>query len=96
MHVQIPHAFSKEEASTRVKRALNEARGTLAGHAKDFTERWEGDTLHFSATLQGKHIEGTLEVKEKEFELNAKLPLLWRMFEGQIEKAIKEQVSQLR
>lgn len=95
MHIELPHTFSKVEAKNRVQMALTKARGQLATHAKDLEERWEGDTLHFAGTLQGKHITGTLEVQEKQFVLNATLPLLWRMFEGQIEKAIKEQVARL-
>ncbi len=95
MHVEIPHNFSQKEAVARVKKALNESKGQVLQHAPDFTERWDGDTLAFEATVQGKHITGTLEVQEKEFILDAKLPLLWRMFEGQIERAIKDQVSKL-
>jgi hypothetical protein len=59
-------------------------------------ERWEGDTLHFAATLQGKQINGTLQVTDKDFVIDAKLPLLWRIFEGRIEKMIAEQVQSLQ
>jgi len=94
MHVVINHSFTKDEAATRVKKALSEARAQAAQHVEGLEEKWEADTLHFSFSLQGKKIEGTLEVRDKEFELNAKLPLLWRMFEGKIEKMISEQAKQ--
>jgi len=94
MHVEIKHAFKKDEAISRVKMALNEARTKAAEHVQGLEERWENDTLHFSFNLQGKKIDGTLDVRDQEFELNAKLPLLWRMFEGKIEKMIQEQAGQ--
>jgi hypothetical protein len=95
MHVEIPHQFSKKEAINRVKKALNESRGQILQQAPDFKADWQDDTLAFEATVQGKQINGTLEVEDKQFILDAKLPLLWRMFEGRIEKAIRDQVATL-
>ncbi len=95
MHVEIPHNFTQKEAVNRVKQSLNQSRAQVLAHAPDLEDKWEGDTLHFAATVQGKHITGTLTVGEKLFVLDAKLPLLWRMFEGQIEKAIRDQVAQI-
>ena len=94
MHVVIKHPLSRAEAINRVKKALVEARVRAQGHVNDLEDRWEGDALHFSFNLQGKKIDGSLEVRDQEFELNAKLPLLWRMFEGKIEKMIEEQAKQ--
>lgn len=74
---------------------LVEAKPRLAGNADIEEERWEGDTLHFAFTTQGQRIEGQLEVTDKEFVLNAKLPLMLRMFEGRIEKMIQEQGKQM-
>jgi hypothetical protein len=96
MHLQIPHKTNKIAAITKVKKALQEGRSQLGAYATIDEERWEGDTLHFAATLQGKQITGTFLVTEKDFVIDAKLPLLWRIFEGKIEKMINEQVSSLR
>jgi phosphoribosylamine-glycine ligase len=95
MHLEIPHKFTQFEASARVKKALEEARPKLDGKAVIEEERWEGDTFNFSVLVEGQRITGVLEVQENSYVLDAKLPFLWRMFEGRIEKAIKEQVSTL-
>ena len=58
-------------------------------------EDWEGETLNFAAEVQGKTITGTLVVTDTEFVIDAKLPLLWRIFEGRIEKMIAEQAKLL-
>ncbi len=96
MHFKIPHKTTKTDAKVKVQKALEEARPHLAGHATITSEKWEGDTFHFSVDLQGKSITGTLAITESDFILDAKLPLLWRMFEGRIEKEIAKQVAQLK
>lgn len=95
MHVEIPHTFSRPEAVARVSNALEKSRAQVLEHAPDFAHEWQGEVLSFSATLQGKPISGTLLVEDKQFVLDAKLPLMWRLFEGQLEQAIKQQAAQL-
>ncbi|MDB5225168.1 MAG: hypothetical protein JWL87_120 [Candidatus Adlerbacteria bacterium] len=93
MQIKIPHKFSKFDAKQRVIRALHEARPNLGDQATIDKEEWQGDTLHFGFTAQKQTITGTFEVREGEFELNAKLPLMLRMFEGKIKKTIEEQAQ---
>ncbi len=95
MQVSIPHTYSQIEAVTRVRKVLNESRSKLADHLTDVEEKWEENTLHFAFTAQKQHISGTLEVKDKAFDLYAKLPLALRLFEGRIESMIKEQAGQM-
>ncbi len=95
MHLNLAHKYSKEEATARVKQLLIESKPQLAGKAEIEEERWDGDILHFAFTAQGQRITGQLEVKDKEFILDAKLPLMLRLFEGRLEKMIKEQSGQM-
>lgn len=95
MQVTIPHAFGKDEAIRRVKLALDEARTKIGEQATIDTEEWQDDTLLFGFTAHGQSISGTLEVRDKEFELNARLPVMLRMFESKIQKAIEEQASRM-
>jgi hypothetical protein len=95
MQVSIPHKYSQIEAVTRVKKVLNESRSKLAAHLSDVEEKWEGNMLHFAFTAQKQHISGTLDVKDKAFDLYAKLPLTLRLFEGRIEAMIQEQAGQM-
>lgn len=95
MHLKIPHQFSREEATARVKKVLQGAKPQLAGKAEIREERWEGDTLYFAFSAEGQHISGQLAVEDQQFVLDAKLPFMLRMFEGQIEKMITTQASQL-
>lgn len=96
MNINIPHGSTAQEAKKRVQRALDEARPRAHEHATINEERWEGNTLHFAVTVQGKQITGTLGIGERDFVLNAQLPLVWRLFEGRIEKMIAEYVRKMR
>lgn len=93
MQVQIPHTFTKEQAIAQVKHALDDARPKMAGQAAINEERWDGNVLTFDVTAQGQRISGTLTVNDNNFDLYAKLPLMMRMFEGRIKKAIEEQTQ---
>lgn len=96
MHVTLKHPQTKEAAIAHIKKMLHESRGKLAeAQVTDFEEKWEGDTLHFSFTAQKQHLSGTLEVRDREFDLNVKLPLALRLFEKRIEKMIEAQASKM-
>src|ERR1700677_211508 len=91
MQVSIPHKDSEVAAIPKVKKILQDSRSELAGHVSEGEEKWEGNVLHFAFTAQKQHISGTLTVKDRVFELYAKLPLTLRLFAGRLEKMIKEQ-----
>jgi hypothetical protein len=95
MRVRIPHSCSKEEALVRVKKALDEARPQFKEKVVLHEEKWEDSALHFDLTVEGQRIRGTLTIEDDAYALDAKLPLMLKMFEGRIEKAIQEQVGKV-
>ncbi|MDR3571633.1 MAG: polyhydroxyalkanoic acid system family protein [Candidatus Pacebacteria bacterium] len=96
MHLEIPHKTNKQEALVRVKHGLDEMRAKMGDQATIHEERWDVDTLHFDVTAQSQRISGTLKVEDKNFVIDAKLPLMLRLFEGRIEREIMQQVQQLQ
>lgn len=95
MQVQLPHTFTQTQAIERVKQALDEGRAKAQGQATIHEERWDNNVLHFDVEAQGQRISGTVTVNDHDFDIYAKLPFMLRMFEGRIEKAIKEQAGQV-
>lgn len=97
MHFQMPHKSTQIGAVTKVRQAIIQARPLAAQNNVTIDEeKWEGSTLNFKITLQGKQITGSLEVTNTDFIIDAKLPLLWRLFEGKIERTIAEQVRAMQ
>ncbi len=101
MHLQISHNFSEVRAIAQVKKALLEARQkmasdkAMAGKVEIIKEEWERNVLTFELKLEGHKVTGTLAVAQKDFILDAKLPLMWRFFEKKIERAVKDQIKTL-
>ncbi len=93
MHLQIPHKFSQAQAIERVKRGLIEARPHMKDQVVIEKEDWHDNILTFAFVAQKQRITGILVVGDKDFMVDAKLPLVWRLFEGKIEKMIQEQVG---
>ena len=96
MKLTLPHNLKTEGAAIlRAKQALNEMRTQLPKDASIDKEEWSGNTLTFAATANKITVTGALVVTAANYDITAKLPLMLRMFEGRIEKAIKEQTAQL-
>ncbi len=96
MHFKAPHKTTKTAAKQKVKDAIEAARPHMKDQVVINTEEWQGDIFHCDVNLQGKKVTGTLEVTDMDFIVDAKLPLLWRMFEGRIEKEIAKQMEAMR
>jgi hypothetical protein len=96
MHIVFPHKTSKQVAISKVKEALTQHRAELAKHASITKEEWGNDSLDFAVDLQGKTITGTLAVTDTDYILDAKLPLMWRMFEGRIEREVEKQIQAIK
>lgn len=96
MKISIPHSYGQSAAITRVKDVLAQEQKKIQENAQDVQTSWSDNVLSFAFSAQGTHIEGTLTVEEKTFELYAKLPLTLRLFEGTIERMIKAEVEKMR
>lgn len=96
MHFNFPHKTTAAAAKEKITSVLTEHRAEITQHANITKEEWEGDTLNFAVVLQGKTIVGTLQITDTEYILDAQLPLLWRMFEGRIEKEVAKQLAAMK
>jgi hypothetical protein len=95
MRITLPHKGTQQEGVAHIKQILLENRAKIAENATDVKEEWHDNVLNFGFTAQGSHIEGTLTVLDKEYDLYAKLPLALRLFEGTIERMIAAEAKKL-
>ena len=93
MKISIPHKETQIGAITHVKKILHDARSQMAAHAVIEKEEWQGNVLTFAFTAQKQHISGTLDIRDHSFELDVKLPLMMRMFEGRIKNMIEDETK---
>ena len=95
MQFSIPHKLRKEEAKAHVDGMLKKHEKDIAQNATGVVTKWKGDTLEFAFTAQSAAFSGTLSVRASEYELHAKLPLRYKLFEGTIERMIKGEIAKL-
>lgn len=95
MQFSLPHKGTKDEAKERVVSLMRQHEKEIAEHAQDVKTEWKGDTLEFAFTAKGTSISGTLTVREHEYDVYAKLPLMYKMFEGTLERMIKAEIAKI-
>src|ERR1700722_7595984 len=95
MQLSIPHKASQTDAVAKIKKMIADAKTHLADQVSNIQEEWHDNALTFAFTAQGKNISGTLTVLDKVFNLDVKLPLMLRMFEGRIKSMVEEQGKQM-
>ncbi|MGZ5449701.1 MAG: polyhydroxyalkanoic acid system family protein [Thermoanaerobaculia bacterium] len=93
MRIAVPHHTSKDIARGRVDQRLGQLLSQFGGHAEEIEHEWLGDTMRFKGKARGLAIEGTVDVTDAEIILDAKLPLMAKMFEGRIRQAVEREAD---
>lgn len=95
MKFNVPHNTTQAAAIRRVQKLLEEHKSQIAEQASDVVTSWNDNVLTFSFTAQGTHISGTVTITDTHFDVYAKLPLMYRLFEGKIEKMIQAEIAKI-
>lgn len=76
--VTIPHQLGRAEARRRIETGFGSIEEQLAGGGlkMTFTERWEGDRLHFTGRTMGQTVRGHLDIMEDAVLVEVVLPRL--------------------
>jgi hypothetical protein len=93
MRIAVPHNTSKEIARRKLDERLGQLLSQFGGHAEEIEHQWLGDTMKFKGKARGLSIHGTVEVTDAAVILDAKLPLLAKMFEGTIRQAVEREAD---
>ncbi len=95
MQFKIDHKTTQQAAIRKLKKIIEEQQKAIAEHATDVRADWKDHVLEFGFTAQGTKITGTVTVTETTFDVYAKLPLMYRLFEGRIEKMIAAEAAKM-
>ena len=93
MRIAVPHNTSKDAARKKVDERLGQLLAQFGGHAEEIEHEWLGDMMRFKGKARGLTIEGTVEVTDAAVVLDAKLPLMAKMFEGRIRQAVQREAD---
>jgi hypothetical protein len=88
----VTHKLGTAAATERLKTFLEDVRRDHGDKLTDARGEWQGNTLHFSFSIFGMGIQGTMEVSDSGVNVNGKLPLAAAFFRGQVEKSIRDEL----
>ena len=88
----VTHKLGTAAATERLKTFLEDVRRDHGDKLTDARGEWQGNTLHFSFSIFGMGIQGTMEVSDSSVNVNGKLPLAASFFRGQVEKSIRDEL----
>ncbi len=95
MQFKIDHKTTQQAAIRKLKKMIEDQQKSIAEHATDVKTDWKDNMLEFGFTAQGTKITGTVTVTDTHFDIYAKLPLMYRLFEGKIEKMIAAEAAKI-
>ena len=93
MRIAVPHNTSRQDARAKVDQRIGQLLAQFGGHADEIQHEWAGDTMRFRGKARGFSVEGTVEVTDAAIVLDAKLPLVAKMFEGRIRDAVQREAD---
>jgi len=95
MQLKIPHKLTQEQAIAQINKLINDAQAQASTQGVTINDtHWEDNVFHFDITGQGQRISGTAAVLPDAYDIDVKLPLMMRMFEGRIKKMLEDQTRQ--
>jgi hypothetical protein len=75
--VNIPHQLGKDEARRRIDEGFGRMQQQMTGGMSAmiaFTQRWEGDRLHFEGNGLGQKLTGRVDVRAESVDIQIDLP----------------------
>jgi len=95
MRIAVPHNTTKDRARKKIEERIGQLLSQFGGHAQDVEHDWEGDTLRFKGKAKGLALSGSAEVTDAAIVIEAKLPLMAKMFEGRIREAVQREAESM-
>ena len=90
MRISAPHGTTRQEARETIVEEMPRLLARFGGQVSNPRHSWSGDTLEFSFRAAGADLEGALHVGEHDVEIEMRLPLRFRFFQGTIEREMGE------
>lgn len=93
--VSVPHSLSQQEAQERLKDFAEKMRQHYTDMVQEVRQEWQGETLAFGLKTFGMQVDGNLAVGDNAIDIQGSLPMTAMLFKGQIESALKKEISNL-
>ena len=95
MRISVPHHTTRARARQIVERKIDGLLASYSHHAEKAEHEWSGDTLRFKGKARGFSVEGSVDITDTEVIVDAKLPLMAKMFEGKIRQTVEVEAEKM-
>lgn len=90
MKVTSEHGLTKQDAIERLDAFLARMQQEYSGQLSEVEQAWHDDSLEFSFRARGMKLSGNMTVTSTAVIVEVGLPLLARVFEGELQRRLKE------
>lgn len=91
--VTVQHQLGKDEALRRIKAILGEAKNNGSGRISDVQETWTDDGGSYSFKVAGFSVNGSIDVRDTDVEIDVTYPLAARPFKETIESTLRDRAE---
>ncbi len=88
MDILVNHSLGIDEAKKRIKNLADELKKDYGNQIKDYTENWDGNKVNVAFKAMGLKLSGILEIFDNKVTMNGKVPLMAKMYEGEIKRKL--------
>ncbi len=95
MEILVKHNLATDEVKRRLQNLAVELKKQYGSQLKDYAEEWIGNKLKVNFKAMGFKLGGILEIFDDRVEMNGKVPLMLKGFEGQVRDTITKTLVDL-
>jgi hypothetical protein len=95
INISIPHQLPPEQALTRIKDFIAQAKTQYSNEIGNLQENWNGHVGTFSGSARGLSVSGILTVEASVVAVELTIPFAAMLFKGTIESGIRDQLTKL-
>ena len=94
LNITIPHTLTADEATSRIRRLLNDLKVEHDDKISDLQEEWGNDTGKFACSVMGFRVSGILAIEPSQVSITGHLPLAAMLFKSRLETMIKKHAAE--
>ncbi len=95
MKLEFNHNLGQTQALNKIKNFAQELLSEHKDLIDEVNQDWKDNVCDFLIKAKGQKISGVLKVLENKIELEGKIPMFLKPFQGQIESIIRNEVEKL-
>ena len=95
MEIEVNHILGIDEAKKRIQNLAGELKKDYGDQIKNYTENWDGNKVDVAFKAMGLKLSGVLEILDNKVTMNGKVPLMAKMYEGEIKRKLVQNLENL-